>query len=241
MRLALGLLITLAPAFSQPTVHLSPRTSQAFDSYIQPIEGRNTWEVKPAGKAGEIHIAPSTGKTPTSVEDGLIHDWTASVEIPGVTADKVLALFQDYASYSKTFAPEVVDSKLLGHDGNVWHPWMRLRRKNVVTVMLDTEYNVEYRQVAKGKWAILSRSNQISEVKDGEDLPPGTGAGYLWRLNAYWLAAPAPGGIYLECRSVSLSRDIPAALRWLIKPMVSGVPRESLQKTLEAARRGLQP
>src|SRR5215471_11738655 len=175
MRLALGLLITLAPAFSQPTVHLSPRTSQAFDSYIQPIEGRNTWDVKPAGKAGEIHIAPSTGKTPTSVEDGLIHDWTASVEIPGVTADKVLALFQDYASYSKTFAPEVVDSKLLGHDGNVWHPWMRLRRKNVVTVMLDTEYNVEYRQVAKGKWAILSRSNQISEVKDGEDLPPGTG------------------------------------------------------------------
>jgi hypothetical protein len=232
--------VTGVSAFAQPTVHLSAKTNQAFDSYIQPIEARNTSNVTPKGKPGEIHISTSTDRTPVSVEDGLIHDWTASMEVPGATIEKVLALFQDYGNYSKTFAPEVVESKLLSRDGNVWHPRLRLRRKNVVTVVLDTDYDVEYKPMGQGKWAVLSRSTRISEVKDGEGLPPGTGAGYLWRLNAYWLLAPTPAGVYLECRSVSLSRDIPAALRWLIKPMVSGVPRDSLQRTLEAARRGLQ-
>ena len=72
------------------------------------------------------------------------------------------------------------------------------------------------------------------------DLPAGTGQGFLWRLNSYWLLEPRPEGLYLECRAVSLSRDVPTGLGWMIRPMIAGVPRDSLQSTLDAARKALQ-
>jgi hypothetical protein len=43
----------------------------------------------------------------------------------------------------------------------------------------------------------------------------------------------------MQCESVSLSRGIPFMLGALIKPFVTGIPRETLTFTLEAARRHL--
>jgi hypothetical protein len=59
-------------------------------------------------------------------------------------------------------------------------------------------------------------------------------------LNAYWLIEPRPGGVYLECRTISLSRNIPTGLGWIIRPMVSSLPRESLTATLEATVRAVK-
>ncbi len=178
---------------------------------------------------------------PRDVEDGLIHDWVAGTVIRGAKPDKALAVFQNYANYKNIFAPEVVDSKLLDHQGPTWHAFLRLKRKSMMTVVLDSEYQVEYKPLSNGRWAILSRSTRISEMDGRNDLPAGTGQGFLWRLNSYWLLEPRQEGLYLECRAVSLSRDIPTGLNWIIKPMVSGVPRDSLQSTLTAARKALCP
>jgi hypothetical protein len=218
---------------------LSERTNQAFESYVQTAEARQSWEAGPPANPTRLRIAP-WGNSPVRVESGLIHDWVASVDVPGATVKQALALFQNYDNYKNVFAPEVVDSKLLGAEGNRWRAHLRLQRRNVVTVVLDTDYDVEYRPVGVDSWAILSRSTRISEVDNGNDLPPGTGNGYLWRLNSYWLLAPRRGGLYMECRSISLSRDIPGALKWLIQPMVTNVPRDSLRSTMEAAVRALQ-
>jgi hypothetical protein len=239
-RIILHGLAAAAALSAQTIVHLSSRTNDAFDTYVRNVEARRDWESTPTNKSGALQITPWSGKTPIDVQDGLVHDWIASVEVPGTTIARTLALFQDYDNYKNIFAPEVIESKQLGHEGNVWRAHLRLRRKNVVTVVLDTDYEVEYRPVGSDSWAILSRSTRIAEVDDGKDLRVGTGNGYLWRLNAYWLLAPRPAGVYLECRSISLSRDIPGALRWLIFPMVSRVPRDSLQATMEEARHELQ-
>jgi len=48
-------------------------------------------------------------------------------------------------------------------------------------------------------------------------------------------------GVYLECRTISLSRNIPTGLGWIIRPMVSSLPRESLTATLESTVRALKP
>src|SRR5262249_50722927 len=147
---------------------------------------------------------------------------------------------QNYADYKTVFAPEVVDSKLLSHDDNRWKAFLKLRRKKVITAELNSEYDVEYRPLSGGRWAILSRSTKIAELDGGKELAVGQGHGYLWRLNAYWLIEPRPNGVYLECRSISLTRDVPAGLGWMIKPIVSGLPKESLQATLRAARQALK-
>ena len=236
--LPLGIAVSVVlPA--QTTVRLSSQTNEAFNTYVRNVEARRDWESSPTNRSGAMRIAPWGGKTPISVQDGLIHDWIASLEIRGATVPRALAMFQDYDNYKSIFAPEVIESKLMGHNGNVWRAELRLRRKNVVTVVLDTDYEVEYTPVGADSWAVLSRSARVAEVEDGKALAPGTGNGYLWRLNSYWLVAPRPGGVYLECRSISLSRDIPGALRWLISPMVSRVPRDSLQATMEEAQREL--
>ena len=45
----------------------------------------------------------------------------------------------------QVFGPEVVESKLLAHEGRHWKMFLRLRRKKVLTAVLDSEYDVEYR------------------------------------------------------------------------------------------------
>ena len=106
-------------------------------------------------------------------------------------------------------------------------------------MVLDSEYKVDYRALDGGRWAKASHSTRINEVQFGKPQPDGTGIGFLWRMNAYWIIEPQPGGVYLECRSISMSRDIPPGLGWMVKPMVTSLPKESLRDTLTATARAL--
>jgi len=67
-------------------------------------------------------------------------------------------------------------------------------------------------------------------------LPPGKDGGYLWRLNSYWRYFDSGSGVYVQCEAVSLTRDIPTGLNWLVGPFVQSVPKESLEFTLESTR-----
>lgn len=220
---------------------LSPATNQAFDKYVAAAEAKMDWKARTAGKlSGDVDLA-AVGGSPIDVEGGMVHDWAGGVLIKGATVAKALAMFQDYAGYKKTFAPEVLDSKLLSHKGDRWATWLRISRRNVFTVTFDTEYAVEYRKLAGGRWAIEARSTKINELDDdNKPLAEGTGQGFLWRLNSYWLIEPRPEGVYLECRAISLSRDIPPGLGWIVKPMIANVPRDSVRATVEEARNALR-
>ncbi len=233
-----SILVIPFTAQAQFTTSLTPETNRAFDEYVSKAESQMSWHSKPAST--EITVKPTLGKAPLDVADGMIHDWTASVIVPHTTVDKALAVFQNYPAYQTMFKPEVVESKLLAQDGPHWKTYLKLRRKKVVTAELNSEYDVEYRSLGDGRWAIISRSTRISEVDGNKELPPGQGHGFLWRTNAYWLLEPRPGGIYLECRSISLTRDLPPVIGWMVKPMVTSVPKDSLHFTLAAARTALQ-
>ncbi len=47
-------------------------------------------------------------------------------------------------------------------------------------------------------------------------------------------------GVYVECRAVSLTRDVPFGLGWVIEPIIQKLPKESLINTLRATRLALQ-
>jgi hypothetical protein len=55
-------------------------------------------------------------------------------------------------------------------------------------------------------------------------------------LNSYWLLEQRDDGVLAEFRSVTLTRDIPAALNWIVAPMVKNLPKETLEFTLEKTR-----
>jgi hypothetical protein len=42
--------------------------------------------------------------------------------------------------------------------------------------------------------------------------------------------------VYVQCEAVSLTRDIPTGLNWLIGPFVESIPKESLEFTLVSTR-----
>ena len=87
-------------------------------------------------------------------------------------------------------------------------------------------------------------STKISEVSDagkpGEhEQPPGTGHGFLWRLNSYWRFDERDGGTWVECEAISLTRDVPLGLGLIIEPIIRNLPKESLEHTLRSTRAAL--
>lgn len=63
-----------------------------------------------------------------------------------------------------------------------------------------------------------------------------TGHGFLW-LSLFLLAiSGARRGVIIECRAISLTRDVPFGLGWAIEPIIQKLPKESLINTLESTR-----
>jgi hypothetical protein len=46
--------------------------------------------------------------------------------------------------------------------------------------------------------------------------------------------------VYIQCEAISLTRDIPTGLGWMIGRFVESIPRESLTFTLQSTRRALE-
>ena len=173
--------------------------------------------------------------------NGLIHDWIGAALIPGTTIAETLALVQDYDNHKNIYRPEVIASRLITHHGNDFQIYLRLLKKKIMTVVLDTDHDVHYRSLDPRRWLCRSYTTRIAEVEyAGSErervLQPDTGYGFLWRLYSYWRYQEKRAGSYIECRAISLTRDIPFGLGWIVEPIIQELPKESLVNTLEATR-----
>jgi hypothetical protein len=212
---------------------LSAKTTEAFESYLKTAEPQMTGKARFAQlKPNEVRVEPARDDGSIDVQDGIVHDWVAATFVPGATVNQVLAVLQNYPAYKTIYKPEIVDSKLLNRSGDQWRVYLKIVKQKVLTAVLNTEYDVNYRDSGEGRWLMTSRSTRITEIDDDKELPLGTGHGFLWRLNAYWLMEPRGNGVYMECRSISLSRDIPFGLGAVVGRFVNSLPTESLRATI---------
>ncbi len=238
---------------------LRTETLQAFEQYIHETEAALDQRLRPqAGflwsddepqrisqvRAGRVAIENRGGARKISVPGGLIHDWVGAVFIPRVTLAQTLAIVEDYDHNHDHYQPEVLASRLVSRDGNDFKVYMRLMKKKVITVILDTDYDVRYFPLDSTRCHSRAYSTRIAEVQnagkpDERILPPGRDQGFLWRLYTYWRFMERDGGVYVECEAVSLTRSIPAGLGWLIEPIIQSLPRESLANTLRETRTAL--
>jgi len=238
---ALLVVLVPSPVAAQLIVKLSPDSDRAFDAYIKTAETQFDWRPHVSlDKNSSVKIVPAAQNPTIDLPGSFIHVWTGGILVPGATVEKALTVLQSYDDYKRIYAPQVTDSKLYSHQGNHWRSYLKLYKRALLPAIFDTEYDVEYRELDPARWAVLSRSTKVAEIDGGKVLPVGTGHGYLWRLNAYWLLEQRPEGVYLECRAISMSRDIPLGLAWAIKPMITSLPRDSLQQTLDATARALR-
>ena len=192
---------------------------------------------------GALLVEPHTGKGLIEIDGGLIHDWIGTVFVPGVTLDQVLALVQDYDRH-KIIYPDVMDSRIIQRDGDHFKIFLRLKRKQVLTVVLDSDHDVQYQRLSKTAARSKSYTTRIVEVEKAGTpaervLPPSASHGYLWRLDTYWRFEEQDNGVYIECEAISLTRNVPTGLGWLFEPIIRDLPGQSLERTLTATRKAL--
>lgn len=245
---------------------LKQATAKAFDHYVQLTERRMASETPgtfvqidglPADqrdtcyaqlRSGEVitdRLQTLENSRPMAVPGGLIHHWYGAAFVKGATLQKTLAFLQDYDHQDKYYAPDVQRSKLLLRNGDDFKIFLRLRKHKIVTVLLNTEYDVKYMMLDPSRSTSTARSTRIAEVEDtdkpdGAEKPVGNGSGYLWRLYSYWHFYERDGGVYIQLEAISLTRGIPTGFGWLVLPFVSSIPKESLTFTLTHTRDALQ-
>ncbi len=250
------------------SVDLKPETLDGFNRYVQLTEARIEKELKRPGaflyidgladpkrsqtlamlKRGEIYMERLKTLDPSGrkieARDALVHHWIGAVFIPGVSLQQTLAFVQDYDRHAEFYKPEVVRSRLISHEGNDFKIYYRFRKKKVITVTLNTDHDVHYFPVDATHEYSRSYSTRIAEVADAgkpseREKPVGHDGGFLWRINSYWRFEERDGGVYVECESISLTRDIPTGLGWLIGPFINSIPKESLTMTMGSTRSGV--
>jgi hypothetical protein len=248
-------------AVSVQPVQLKPETVAAFDAYVLAAEEAMDesmqtpltflWSGGDAERMQRIRKGAvgaeywgANVKGPKAAPHGLIHDLVGAVFVPGRSIQQAVALVQDYENHKHVYKPEVIDSKVISRAGNDFQIYLRLLKKKLITVVLDTWHDAHYSWLDPHRALCRSHSTRILEVEHAgtrkeTKRQPGTGYGFLWRLYSYWRFAQKDGGVFIECRALSLTRDIPPALAWIIKPIVRKLPKESLVRTLEATRNAL--
>jgi hypothetical protein len=252
--LVLSLLLMVSPSRAS---ELKPETLKAWEEYIQSVDKQLRGRVNGDGHflrveedadqvssliQGQILVEPAAKNGHERVPHGLIHDWYGAVFVPNATIQDVLFVLGDYDRYQEFYRPTVVDSKLL-EDTNEDQKFSLLMLSKVlfVTVALNGQYESHVNCVDEKRCYIVSYSIRTQQIKDygrpGErTLPPDEGDGYLWRLYGITSLEEREGGVFIENESIGLSRDIPASVRWLVSPIVSHLPRNSLTTGLRQTR-----
>ena len=266
---AMLLLPVMAGWTSEATARLPelrPATLRSFQDYVTRTEVRNEeglraqtflWiddspgqarqEAQSKLKEGGVAVRQLHGQSSddsSQIQGGMIHDWQGIVFIPGAKLDEVLALLEDNNNHASYYAPDVERARIESRDGDHFRVFMRFRRHKVVTVVLNTEQDITYYRDSPTRAHSRSTAVRIREVAD-----PGTNSereksleeetGFLWQMETWWRMEERDGGVYVQNEAVTLTRDIPTGLGWLIEPFVTSIPKETLEFTLGATRKAV--
>lgn len=251
-----AILLTTNAAYSMAGASASAET--AFNSYTHRLEERLDQQHRAANgfvaeglqtraraRRGELLVEQLTPAKDAEPEGAMLHHWRGTAFVDGATAGDFERLMKDFNDYPRYFAPQVIQGRVLARQGDHFVAKMRVRQHHVLTVVMDTTYDVGFGRLDARHGYSTSRSAEIREIDaagSGHEraLSANEEHGYLWRLNSYWSYEEADGGLYIQIESVSLTRDIPRGLGWAVRPFVQSIPRESLAFTLGATRGALR-
>lgn len=267
-----ALILTAVPMQSGVSVRasgafeLQAATVQAFGNYVTKTEAENANSLKAGNflwvdsldpeetraayqrlKRGEVEmrrVNPGENSESNKVPGGMIHHWEGMVFIPGVKMDAVLKVLQNYDEHALYYAPDVEKARIESHTGDHYRVYMRFRRRKIVTVVLNTEQEVDYYRVSATRAHSRSSAVRIAQVENAgsareKEKTPGNDDGFLWRMETWWRMEERDGGVYLQNEVVTLTRDIPTGLGWLIGPFITSIPKESLEFTMRCTRKAV--
>jgi hypothetical protein len=252
-----GALVLLVAAMLLPArahaANLKPETVAAWDDYVDSVSNTVQDRVRPGGSflwtyqqaeriakvhGGEIVVAPAPGPNPRKVPGGLIHHWIAAAFLPNITLDDILEVTEDYDRYQEFYRPSVIASKTVAReDSNDYFSMQLMNKAFFLKTMLDADYKSTNVRLDERRFYSISRSTRLQEIQDygrptQHRMPEGEGGGYIWKVFSIGRLAQRDGGVYIELEAIALSRDIPAAVRFVVDPIVRSVSRNALLTSL---------
>ncbi|HEX4770673.1 MAG TPA: hypothetical protein VH351_07580 [Bryobacteraceae bacterium] len=255
-----GLVLCLVVLRFHPAVvagTLKPETKAAWDAYLQDATAAMQARLKPGvhflwideepDRAAFVrthgpYIAPVGPHIPKKVPSGLIHDWIGVGFVPNAKIEDILRVVRDYDRYKDVYRPGVIDSISHGTDGPKDLFTLRLANRSVVAkTALDTDCEASYIRVDDRHWYGFSNTIHIQEIEkfgtpQQRTLPEDEGTGLIWRLSSITRLEERDGGVYAELEAIALSRDIPAAFRVFVTPIVRRVSRDSMATSLQQTK-----
>jgi putative flippase GtrA len=218
----LVLAFAAAPAAAAP----SRATLDAWDSYVRKAESAESL-ARPATCAQDDEPEGES----ISVPGGTIHRWTGCTVVHGTTVNALI----DSLVRAGTPPPQedVLEARLLSRQNDSLHVYLKLNRHAIVTVTYDTEHEMVFHRHSPQSATSRSVATRIAQTDGGDH-------GFLWRLNSYWTYTQQGTGVRIELVSLSLSRSVPLVIKPVAGPLIAGVARESMVRTLEALRRFLE-
>ena len=261
MRTSKSAALALLLAIAARAADLKPETVSAWEEYI---EGKNaaaksfaqsfndapivvadsdSWA---ALKSGKILVAPAGANMPRRVPSGLIHDWIGTAFIPNANIPRVLAAVRDYDRYKNVYHPSVIDSRTcLKAEDEDQFSLVLINKSLFVKTAWEGDYRASYFRLDDRRWYSIAESTRLQEIEgfggaDTHLLPEGEGTGLIWRAHSITRYEERDGGVVMQFEALVLSRDVPAALRWMIDPTIRRVSRESIQLSLQQTRDAVQ-
>jgi hypothetical protein len=245
------LILLFAPlcGMAEPT----PATVAAFDAYTKAVEARldqqhrsqsdfpGTGALTAQGamrlRGGDLIVEQVDPGVGGDLPGALLHHWRGSAFVAGAGVANFEQVMENFNAYPEIFSPQVMEARVLSRESDRFKVRMRVREQHVITVVMDTDYDVTFARLDAGRGYSISRSTRSAEIES-----PGTASdhalsasqehGFLWRQNTYWSYEERDGGLYMQIESVSLTRAIPHGLGWAVRPFIESVPRESFEFTL---------
>lgn len=259
--------VVVLAATSVLALELKPATLAGYDRYVAVTEARLSSErsgqapflwldQQPAAerarlmtrlRRGEIVLAKLETRdrgAEMRIDGGLVHHWMGTVFMPGVPLDRLVTFVQDYNRYPQVFDPLIPRARVLARDGGRFVVAMRTSVQKIVTVVMDADYTIDYHALGADRMWTTNVATNIQQVHSpgapNERREPGDEAvGYLWRFRMYCAFEAREGGSLEQCESVTLTRTVPFAVSWLVRPFVTGIPRDTIEFTLGRVRAGL--
>ncbi|MDR1728138.1 MAG: hypothetical protein LBT74_09505 [Acidobacteriota bacterium] len=257
---------TLLAALAASAADLTPEAVKAWDDYVSARERRIEAELESTEGflamdfqnpqaaaaerrsvlAGEVSVrgmaagAGATSGTSVQVPGGEIHHLRGAVFIPGVPYEFTVHR-AEHPEDGDGLQEDVLDSRVLWREGGRYRLFLKLERTQVVTVVYNTEHDVRVRRLDDDRLAIFSVSAKIAEVERlaggrEREKPEGRDRGFLWRMNSYWRYRRVPGGVLVECESITMSRPVPGLLERMARPMVENIAATAMGRTMRSLR-----
>ena len=216
-----ALLVALSPSSTAAAAELRAETVQAWERHV--MDAERTVD----GTLAAISIGAPTGRR-IPVPSGTIHEWRGAVLIPSLTVEQLV-----HALETPGLPPpsdDVLDARVLAKDGSHLQVYLKILRAAIISVTYDTVHDVVFTRHTPALATSRSLATRIRE-DGGED------HGFLWRLNSYWRYEQRGHDVMVSLFSLSLSRDVPAIVRPVASPIIDGIARESVTRTLDAIDR----